>query len=212
MSWRTYIAHTGPRKQVSPQAQNRVARQVRAGRVVSTQLGRPLPTSAADGTSTVAVVALAAHELSGTRRALKTLLDLVAPSISAIIRPGDRVLVKPAVRCGSVTNPSSGLTSNPILVRAVIEALIDCGARVSLGDYRPRPRDGVSDPQVEWMREVSASTGATLVSFLASGARVVRGRLLYPRRYPSRRRFWMPITSSTVRYSSLTPSSPSSDR
>jgi uncharacterized protein (DUF362 family)/Pyruvate/2-oxoacid:ferredoxin oxidoreductase delta subunit len=69
-------------------------------------------------------------------------------------------------------------------VEGVIAALLDCGAKVSFGDDVARMgKYCESLYQKTGMREVARHTGATLIDFVAVGAREVHGRLLVPRRY-----------------------------
>lgn len=136
------------------------------------------------GRAQVAAVRNDNHSLPSLRAAVHKLLDHAVPPIGAIIKRGDRVLLKVNMGCSGMRSPEDRVTTHPALVEAIIELLHDCGALVSFGDdvarvgrYCPTlwKRTGMSD--------VAQRTGATLIDFVASGGREVRGGLLYPRSY-----------------------------
>ena len=86
--------------------------------------------------------------------------------------------------CAGARDPESRLTTHPAVAEAIINALLDCGAIVSFGDDVSRAgryREGIY--QATGMRDVSKRTGAKIVDFVASGAREIRGRLSFPRKY-----------------------------
>src|SRR5262245_52706503 len=83
--------------------------------------------------------------------------------------------------CMGMRDPTERMTSHPLYVEAVTEALIDCGAIVTMGDDVSRARVYESIWNTTGMRGVAARTGARLVDFLQAGGSEVRGHLLYPR-------------------------------
>lgn len=86
--------------------------------------------------------------------------------------------------CSGARAPEFRLTTHPAVTEGIINALLDCGATVCFGDDVARAgsyREGIY--QATGMRDVSKRTGAKILDFVASGAREVRGRLTYPRKY-----------------------------
>ena len=124
------------------------------------------------------------HTVLSVSKALRDLLDHLNPSIDTIVKSGNKVLVKVNMGCSSVRNPKDRFTTHPSIVEAIIRLLQDCGAIVSFGDDVARV--GKYCEQL-WkktgMWDVAERTGATLIDFVAAGAREVRGSLLYPRKY-----------------------------
>jgi uncharacterized protein (DUF362 family)/ferredoxin len=132
----------------------------------------------------VAAALNSSHEDRSVRSSIRSLLDHLQPPIASQVNRGDRVLVKVNMGCTGVREPEQRFTSHPAYVAAVIEVLMDCGAKVSFGDDAARVGK-YYEPLYEktGMREVARRTGARLVDFVAVGAREIRGGLLIPRRY-----------------------------
>jgi uncharacterized protein (DUF362 family)/NAD-dependent dihydropyrimidine dehydrogenase PreA subunit len=132
----------------------------------------------------VAAAFNAHHTNSSVYHSLRHILDKMSPSLSSLVRRGDRVLVKVNMGCSGSRAPESRLTTHPVVVEAIINALLDCGATVYFGDDVARSgryREAIY--RATGMLDVSKRTGAKILDFVASGAREVRGGLTYPRRY-----------------------------
>jgi uncharacterized protein (DUF362 family)/Pyruvate/2-oxoacid:ferredoxin oxidoreductase delta subunit len=124
-----------------------------------------------------------AHTQLSVRRAFRDLLDTLNPALPTIIRTGDHVLVKPFLRHG-LAGPESRMISHPEVIRMVIESVKDCGGIVTLGDAGPdRRRDDNHRLQLGWIHDIAKQSGANPVSFSECGARYVKSRVFYPRRY-----------------------------
>ncbi len=134
--------------------------------------------------SIVAATSNIVHTRPSVNAAVRTLLDNLPESLPKTVKRGDRVLVKVNMGCSGLRNPEDGFTTHPLFAAAIIEALKDCGANVSFGDDVSRAGKYVGKIwQSTGMSEVARRTGAKLVDFTASGAKEVRGSLLYPRNY-----------------------------
>lgn len=124
------------------------------------------------------------HTSSSVSQALLDLLDHLNPPLPALVKRGDRVLVKVNMGCSGARDPEDRFTTHPAVAEAIIRVLHDCGAVVSFGDDVARA--GKYCEQI-WratgMWDVAKRTGASLIDFVSAGAREVRGGLLYPRRY-----------------------------
>src|SRR5215469_2738729 len=111
-------------------------------------------------------------------KALLHILENSSPSISSLVKPGSRVLVKVNMGCTGVREPQARLTTHPLVVKAIIEALKDCRAAVYFGDDSARAgKHYATICQATGMLDVAKRTGATLIDFVAAGAREVRGQL-----------------------------------
>lgn len=131
------------------------------------------------------VVAVRNHSFthSSLHLAFQSLLDGMDPPLPSMIKTGDRILVKPFLRKGSISYDSR-LTSHPNVVRKVIEAVMDCGAVVTLGDEGSKKlREVHIQPDKQSIHDLAESSGASLVSFTKTGAKLVRGNLHFPRKY-----------------------------
>ncbi len=86
--------------------------------------------------------------------------------------------------CSGARTPERRLTTHPNLLRGIVTSLLDCGAKVLVGDDISRSNQHYeSIYRATGMKEIEESTGATLVDFIAAGGREIRGSLLYPRTY-----------------------------
>lgn len=133
------------------------------------------------GSAIVSAAKSESYTRSSISKAVRFLLDHMDPPLSSIVKRGSRVLLKVNMGCMGLRDPAERMTSHPLYVEAVVEALIDCGAIVTMGDDVSRARVYESIWIKTCMRDVAARTGARLVDFLQAGGREVRGHLLYPR-------------------------------
>lgn len=133
---------------------------------------------------TVSAARNESYDRSSVRRALRDSLDTLQPPLPTIARPGHRVLVKVNLGCSGSRSPANRLTTHPSVAEAIIEALLDCGARVSFGDDVSRAGQYCEAVyKATGMAEVADRTGATLVDFVAAGAREIPSTLSFPSRY-----------------------------
>ena len=124
------------------------------------------------------------YDLGTVRKAVRQAVDSLGPSPLDFIRRGDKVLIKVNMGCSGLRDPALRQTTHPTIARAMIETLIDCGARVYFGDDVARSGKHSNAIHVSTgMADVAAATGATLVDFVTCGAREVRSGLLYPSSY-----------------------------
>ncbi len=125
-----------------------------------------------------------AHEFRSVDKAIRNIIENSSPQLCSIVRRGCRVLVKVNMGCTGARQPEARLTTHPLMVEAIIHALHDCGAIVSFGDDAARAgKHYEAIYRATGMLDVAKRTGATLVDFVAAGAREIRGGLLYPRKY-----------------------------
>jgi len=118
------------------------------------------------------------YDIRSFRTALRNCLDNLEHPLSHVVKYGDRVLVKVNMGCSGARDPAFRQTTHPTFVEATIEALLDCGARVGFGDDVARVglhADALS--RATGMATVATRTGATLVDFVARGAREVASGL-----------------------------------
>ncbi len=101
------------------------------------------------------------YDLSRVRGAILLLLEPLG-GMSAFVRPGERILLKPNML--SVKTPEQSVTTHPAVVRAVAELVRDAGGRVLIGDspgigsfQRVADRSGIA--------LAAAESGAELVEF-----------------------------------------------
>ena len=71
------------------------------------------------------------HAREVVSAAVRSVVDHLEPPLSSLIRRGDRVLVKANMGCSGFRNPEDRVTSHPAYLEAIIECLLDCGARVT---------------------------------------------------------------------------------
>lgn len=101
--------------------------------------------------SSVALIRCEGYESPEIRAAVSRAVERVG-GISRFVRPGDRVLLKPNLLCGRV--PEQRVTTDPEVVRAVAEMVIDAGARPFIGD----------SPAIEPFKRVAAKSGMTEIA------------------------------------------------
>ena len=132
----------------------------------------------------VAAVHSPSHDALVLRAAFRELLDHLDLPLASLIKPGERVLLKPFLHYGRHSHPAGRLVSHPTLVACVLEALIDCGAHITLGDEGSKHlRNADLAPERQWLHALARRTGTQLVSFAKAGARRTRSGLHFPRSY-----------------------------
>ncbi len=136
--------------------------------------------------SIVAAVRSPEYSTQSVREAVNAAIDTIAPRIGQLIKPGDRVALKPYMNAMGITSHdgTDRRVSHPLVITAVVELLKDCGAVISLGDEGSRSfrQQGVLKDR-EWLHAMEARYGLRLVSFAKCGARQVKSNLPYPRSY-----------------------------
>ena len=124
------------------------------------------------------------YDRHSVRKALLHVLENSKPPLPSLVKSGSRVLVKVNMGCTGARAPEARLTTHPLVVEGIIEVLKDCGASVCFGDDSARAgKHYGAICGVTGMIDVAQRTGATLIDFVAAGAREVRGRLWCPRKY-----------------------------
>ena len=115
---------------------------------------------------------------------VRALLSRLDPPLDSLIKRGDRVFAKVNMGCHQLREPQQRFTTHPSVAEAVIQVLLDCGAKVRFGDDVARAgRHTARIWEATGFSVVAARTGARLVDVMASGGREVRGHLRYPRKY-----------------------------
>lgn len=120
------------------------------------------------------------------RQAVTAAVAAISPSIDRLIKPGDRVALKPYLNAEGLTcqDGSDRRVSHPAVVTALVELLRDCGAIVSVGDEGSRIFGcEAGSPGREWLYSLKSKYGVTLVSFAKAGATSVPSHVPYPRSY-----------------------------
>src|SRR5215471_17480929 len=122
------------------------------------------------------------HTEDSVFKAVRAVVEKMSPTLPSLIKRGDKVLVKVNMGCTGMREPELRYTSHPTYVQAIIECLLDCGAKVMFGDDVSRVAKHVNRLWASTgMTTVAARTGAQLVDFVTAGGREVRGFLPYPR-------------------------------
>lgn len=125
-----------------------------------------------------------AYDYLDMRRAVQGALECLPFPLSFSVKAGDRVLIKPHLRHGSVRDPATRLVSHPVFIQCVVEAFLDHGARVVIGDEGSSTVGAYAARNQEHrLHELVKKTGAELVNFAVEGARAVRSGLHYPRHF-----------------------------
>ena len=136
--------------------------------------------------SIVAAVHSPEYSTQSVREAVEAAIDTIAPSIDQLIKPGDRVALKPYMNAMGLASHdgTDRRVSHPVVITALVELLKDCGAVISLGDEGSRSfRQECALKGREWLYAMEARYGLHVVSFAKSGARHVKSNLRYPRSY-----------------------------
>jgi len=123
------------------------------------------------------------HAYEAVAAAVRSVVDHLEPKLSSLVKRGDRVFLKVNMGCSGYRQPEERYTSHPAYVQAIIECLVDCGARVTFGDDVSRTAHYERIWQKTGMSDVARRTGARLVDFVQAGGREVRGFLHFPRTY-----------------------------
>ena len=129
----------------------------------------------------VAAASNESHDRKATNSAVRSVVDHLDPPLSSVIKRGDRVVVKVNMGCSGFRDPAERLTSHPAYVEGILECLVDCGARVTLGDDVARTSKYQRIWQTTGMSDVARRTGTRLVDFVQAGGREVRGFLRFPK-------------------------------
>lgn len=134
--------------------------------------------------SLVSLVRNESYAPDALRQSIEQALALIGQPLRQLIRPGDRVLIKPYLRHGSVRQPETRMVSHPAVVEAVLGLVCDCGGRPQLGDEGSR-RPGYPQLHHEalWLHLLAERFSAELVSFATSGGRVVPSAIPQPASY-----------------------------
>ncbi|MBS0371426.1 MAG: SDR family NAD(P)-dependent oxidoreductase [Proteobacteria bacterium] len=118
------------------------------------------------------------------RAVIEHALELIGQPLTALIRPGDRVLVKPYLRHGSVRLPETRMVSHPAFVEAMLGLVRDSGGRPQLGDEGSRcPGKPQLHHEALWLHELAERFDTELVSFATSGGRVLQSGIPRPASY-----------------------------
>jgi len=125
--------------------------------------------------ATVALARSDTYERGDVARAVAEVLGHLG-GIETFVRPGQRVLLKPNLL--SAKSPDRAITTHPIVLEALIEAVRGAGGEPLIGDS---PGGAVRGVERVWentgMRDLAERTGVALVSFEAAGSEEVRGEL-----------------------------------
>lgn len=135
-------------------------------------------------TSRVAFTESTSYDIATLQDALSRTLDLIDLPLEQCVRPGDRVLIKPYLRHGSVRLPESRMVSHPALIEALVGLVRDCGGRPILGDEGSRHlRNAPLHPDSVWLHLLASRCDAELVSFAKAGGRIVESGIERPTCY-----------------------------
>jgi len=122
--------------------------------------------------TSVSIVRCTAYDVTMVRTAVRRAVDLVG-GIGGIVRPGDRVLIKPNLLKSSP--PEAAVTTHPEIVRAVIGLVREAGGRSAVGDS-----PGIGDLrrvcQKAGLLEVLADEGVELADFETAASLKGKGR------------------------------------
>ncbi len=110
---------------------------------------------------TVSIATVDGYELSGLRHAVIELLEPIG-GMSAFIRHGDRVLLKPNML--SAKEPDMAVTTHPALVQVVAELVREAGGVALIGDS-PGFGSFLRVAEKTGMCDAGRNSGATLVEF-----------------------------------------------
>jgi len=115
---------------------------------------------------------------------IRELLDSLNEPLSCLIRPGDKVFLKPDFKNPLKDSIDGPKFSRAEVIQALIEILKDCGAVVSFGDEgSPNPYPDKLLPSRKWLHKIARKTSTELVNFRLSGGILVKGSVSTPRRY-----------------------------
>lgn len=109
----------------------------------------------------VSLVRQTGYSLGEVRSSVERLLQPLG-GISAFVKPGSRVILKPNLVSGAA--PEKAVTTHPSVVRAVAELCIAAGARVAIGDS-PGLGSGRRAARASGLLEVAEELGLEWVDF-----------------------------------------------
>lgn len=133
--------------------------------------------------SVVVAVHNESYRQASLNNSVSELLDNLYPGLPTLVKPGDRVFVKPYLTVPGALAPDDRRRSHPLVISALIEALIDHGCVVSFGDEGSAKFTNNILSEKQWMHDIAKRTGASLVSFAKTGAIQVRAGVPYPRNF-----------------------------
>lgn len=111
-------------------------------------------------------------DYSNTKKAIAEALDLLG-GLEEIIRPGDRVLLKPNILAASP--PESAVTTHPSVVAAMCEFVLQAGGKPIVGDGAGISRPGATSKalKISGIEEAARQAGALVVNFETAGFTLV---------------------------------------
>ena len=116
----------------------------------------------------VSISKCSSYQLEEVQTAVLKCLDTIG-GISSIIKPGDKVMIKPNMLQGKP--PDETITTHPAVVEAVVNIVKDAGAIPMIGDSPGGPARGMeSFWDITGFSDVSKRTGANLVNFEKTGS------------------------------------------
>lgn len=117
--------------------------------------------------TTVSITKCSSYNLEEVQKAVVECVDAIGAS--SIIKPGDKVLIKPNMLQGK--SPDEAITTHPSVVEAVVNMVKDAGAIPMIGDSPGGPARGMeSFWDVTGFLDVSERTNAKLVNFEKTGS------------------------------------------
>ena len=117
--------------------------------------------------TSVSITKCSTYNLQEVQKAVVECVDAIGAS--SLIKPGNRVLVKPNMLQGK--SPDEAITTHPIVVEAVVNMIKDSGAIPMIGDSPGGPARGMERFwNVTGFSDVSERTGAELVNFEKTGS------------------------------------------
>jgi uncharacterized protein (DUF362 family)/Pyruvate/2-oxoacid:ferredoxin oxidoreductase delta subunit len=115
----------------------------------------------------VSITKCSSYNLEEVQKAVVECVDAIGAS--SIIKPGDKVLIKPNMLQGK--SPDEAITTHPSVVQAVVNMVKDAGAIPMIGDSPGGPARGMeSFWDVTGFLDVSERTNAKLVNFEKTGS------------------------------------------
>jgi uncharacterized protein (DUF362 family)/NAD-dependent dihydropyrimidine dehydrogenase PreA subunit len=116
----------------------------------------------------VSITKCSSYQLEEVQKAVLECVESIG-GVSSIIKPGDKVLIKPNMLQGR--SPEDAITTHPVVVEAVVNMVKDAGAIPMIGDSPGGPARGMeSFWDITGFSAVSKRTGAKLVNFEKTGS------------------------------------------
>jgi len=117
--------------------------------------------------TTVSITKCSSYNLEEVQKAVLKCVNAIGAS--SIIKPGDKVLIKPNMLQGK--SPDEAITTHPSVVEAVVNMVKDAGAIPMIGDSPGGPARGMeSFWDITGFSDVSERTNANLVNFEKTGS------------------------------------------